>query len=276
MTISVSALEPPTLSGVLPELFRRQAVLASLGVLFLAALVPTLAAAASDPRMLEGAEVWTKPAKFLLSLSVYSFTSAWFFGYVDADHRRGRVARSIVLAIVITSVFEIAYILIQASRGERSHFNVGDPFHFAMYGLMGLGALVLAGASPLLAGLIVRWPRAGLRPAYRDAVVLGLVLTFVLGAGLGGAMSVRLSHWVGPAPGGPGLPLFGWSTTGGDLRPPHFFGIHAEQALPLFALLLPGCSFASRLAVWTAAGGYTAFTLWVFARALAGFPLIPA
>jgi hypothetical protein len=91
------------------------------------------------------------------------------------------------------------------------------------------------------------------------------------------------AHSVGVPDGGPGLPILGWSTTGGDLRIPHFLGLHALQALPLLALVLS--LLATRIPVLRAelvrvrlvlvgAAGFTGLLALVSWQAFRGQPLI--
>ena len=98
------------------------------------------------------------------------------------------------------------------------------------------------------------WRQRFADPALGWALRLGLILT-VLGASTGGLMTrptaaqianarathqmpLSGAHTVGAPDGGPGLPLTGWSTRHGDVRVPHFIGLHAWQVLPLFVLLV--------------------------------------
>ncbi|MEU4666308.1 hypothetical protein AB0F83_31695, partial [Micromonospora chalcea] len=96
----------------------------------------------------------------------------------------------------------------------------------------------------------------------------------------GARAGIRAAPSVGGPAGGPGLPLLGWSTTGGDLRVGHFVGMHALQALPLLAILLDrflgrrldGLTRARLVLVGGAA--YAGLTLLVTAQALRGQPLL--
>lgn len=94
---------------------------------------------------------------------------------------------------------------------------------------------------------------------------------------LTGRLTTVGAHTVGGPDGGPGLPGVGWSTRHGDLRVPHFFGLHAIQALPLIAFLA-GVRFGARRLpiVATAVAAYGLVFLLLTAQALAGLPVIAA
>jgi hypothetical protein len=247
-------------AATVTELFRRERRLALFGFALLALLVPLALAGALDERTLRGANVWLKPMKFALSLGLFALTTAWFVGHLLPAARRLRALDWIVWVLIGSASFELAYIALQAGLGQGSHYNVGDPLHGALYGLMGLGATALTATQPALAWLLLRHADPRRAPAYRLAVLIGLVLTFVLGATVGGLLSGL------QPPETAALPVIGWSLAGGDLRPAHFLGIHAQQALPLLGLVVAGgnARSASRT-VWTATAAYVL----LFAAALA-------
>ena len=284
MTTHVLSRAPATrsldgLASLTGTLIGRERHLAWAGFAILALVVPTALAWLVDGRTLNGISVWLKPLKFQVSVGLYLLTLAWFFGALPDGVKRGRVVRMLVAAALGASAFEIGYITLQAARGLASHYNVGDPFHGAMYTLMGVGAVTLTAVSPALAVLLVRHrPRTWSAPVWLS-VVLGLSLTFVLGAGAGAVLSAGEGHWIGGIRSDAGgLPIFGWSRTGGDLRVAHFLGMHALHVLPVIGLtaarLLP-----SRLtvpAVCLAALAYCGLTAITFMQALRGVPVIPA
>jgi hypothetical protein len=112
----------------------------------------------------------------------------------------------------------------------------------------------------------------------REAVGLGLVLTFLLTVPVAGWMSQHGGHFVGDPAAGGRLPVLGWSTEVGDLRAAHFLATHALHVIPLVAwvlvALLPPAW--AKPAVRGAVALYVASVAWTFAAALLGRPPIPA
>lgn len=249
--------------GITTELLARERRLAIYGAVLLAMLLPMAIAAGFDDRVLRGVNVWIKPMKFALSIAVLALTTAWFIGHLRPEHRRGRAVDRIVWLLVATGTFELVYITLQAALGQGSHYNVGDPLHGIMYTLMGLGALLLTATQPMLAWALHRHADPARPPAYRLAVQIGLWLTFVFGAGVGGVLGSMQPPDAAP---GATVPLFGWALAGGDLRPAHFIGIHAQQLLPLAGwVLATRATPVARRGVWAVTALYTL----LFAAALA-------
>jgi hypothetical protein len=214
---------------------------------FLVGLCIALVGLIVDPRVITGAPAWLKPVKFLISGSIYCVTLIWLLSYV-----RGRLASIVAWVTAVGLMIEIALVAFQATRGTTSHFNVSTPLNSAIWSIMGTIIVTIWSAALLTAILLMR--RRLPDPALTWAVRLG-VLVCIVGMGLGYLMTsptaaqqsvahaghgmpIAGAHSVGIADGGPGLPILGWSTVGGDLRAPHFFGLHALQLLPLAAWLL--------------------------------------
>ena len=235
------------LKNVLRDLWQTDAPLTAAGLLMLAVLVAALAGLWLDPRTIGGAPAWLKPAKFAASFAIYSLTLAWLFRYLGAWRQTKRIAG---WTTVVVFAVEMAVIAMQAWRGTTSHFNVGTPFDAAVFGVMGTAIFLQTAA--ILAVAVALWRERFADPALGWALRLGMALTIV-GASTGGlmvrpteaqladaragrGMPIAGAHTVGAPDGGAGLPGTGWSVEHGDLRVPHFIGLHAVQALGLFAV----------------------------------------
>jgi hypothetical protein len=231
----------------LDRLWRASPPLTAVGLLMIVAGVVSVIAVFIDPRTITGARAWLKPLKFAISTAVYSLTLAWVFGYL-MDWPR--VRRVVGWTTAIVFVLEVALIDAQAWRGTTSHFNVSTPVNATVFFIMG-GAILLQ-TFVSIAAAVALWRQPFVDRTLGWALRFGMTIT-ILGAFIGpmmtrptaaqiayGRAGHRMttvgSHTVGGIDGGPGLPLTGWSIEHGDLRVPHFIGLHALQALALVAL----------------------------------------
>ena len=238
-------------------------------------MVFCLLAGAIDDRLFNGVSVWSKPFKFALSLAVYFATLLAFSYYLPNGYLRTTAGRVLVVSLTWVAGIEMVYITIQSALGEASHFNTTTAFHRLMYSLMGLGAAWLVTALVWFAWVIGR--NNVQRNPIALAIVVGLVLTFILGGGFGGYLGGQTSHWVNAVQSDAnGVVFFNWATEGGDLRVAHFFGIHAMQAVPLFALLLPAqmTYMAKCILIAAFSSAYAGLCAFTFYQALQGQPFI--
>ncbi|WP_033442793.1 hypothetical protein [Saccharothrix sp. NRRL B-16314] len=246
--------------------------------LLMLALIPvSLVGLVADDRILAGSPIWFKPFKFAVSLALYTITLAWMYTFTT---RLRRLAWTAGTVVAVGLIIEMVVIVVQVVRGTQSHFNSTTPFDGTLFRIMGVTIAIVWVMHALIA-LALTFTRfedrvAGLAIRLGLAVgLVGLALGFLmsmpaegqdLSAGIVGA------HSVGVPDGGPQMALTGWSTTGGDLRIPHFVGIHALQAIPLVVLLLRGR--ATTNLVWGITIGYAGLTALLTWQALRGQPLL--
>lgn len=260
-----------------PGLFDAEPLFAASGLLIGLSLAPTLAAMALDHRQFLGENVWLKPIKFQIALTLYLLTLAFFARWLPAGMTARRSYRVYSGLVIFAIVAELIWVSGAAMYGTASHFNVTNPVMQGIYGLMGLLAVLLTSATLVHGIAIWRNPRTGLPPALHLSIALGLVLTFLLTLVVAGTLASFPGHLVGTPVTGATVPIIGWSREVGDLRAPHFLATHAMHVVPvaglLAAALLP--PRAALAAVWGCAVLFAAIVVACFAGALAGLPLVP-
>jgi hypothetical protein len=263
------------------ELVAHRLLMAGIGFQ-LGLFLPAVFALGLDERMVRDVATWAKPIKFHLSLTLLMATVALALPLMSRGWRVSRLVVWSVMALVIASTLDTAYFTLQGARGRASHFNADTLFEDVMYETTGIAAVVIL-IGCFIAGFAVwRSPRiagfTGTQVGMALGLMIGAVLTLVTAGFMAADVITESGRWAnGVRSDAQGLPIVGWSMTGGDLRVSHFFATHLMQALPLIGLA------ADRLAPRLAGRGLAVGTLlgvllvaWTFAQALAGRPFIGA
>jgi hypothetical protein len=271
-----AAMTAPTSPNALSAIaYQTTAIVAALAI-------PTFTAVLFDDRQLNGVSVWDKPLKFEAALVVHLVTLGLMATLFTVEAGRQRLVRWAYQITAFASVAEIAYIVLQAARGRASHFNSATELEFVLYLAMGVGAVSLVVAASAIGYALLNGAKPsighGLHTGSAWGLMLGGVATLLVAGVLSSGLIGGPGHWVGGIHSdAAGLPLTGWSTTGGDLRVPHFFATHMMQALPLLGLFADRF-FPRHATTVVGAGALTLVGLVVltFAEAVAGVPFVRA
>lgn len=275
-------------AALLDRLWHGSPPLTMVGALMIVAAGASVVGMLVDPRTIAGAPAWLKPFKFAVSTTIYSLTLAWIFGWLSDWPR---VRRVVGWTTAIVFVLEVAIIDAQAWRGATSHFNVSTPLDATLFLVMGGAILIQTLVSVAVA--VALWRQRFTDRALGWALRLGMTLTIVgaltgplmtrptamqlADARAGGRMTTVGAHAVGGADGGPGLPVTWWSREHGDLRVPHFIGLHAIQALALIAIGLRRWRWSEAVrvkALLAAAASYASLFLLLLWEALRGHSIV--
>lgn len=245
--------------------------------IFLALLIiPKLFMLGFDERLHNGVNIWIKPIKFDVALSIYLATLAIFACWIPQATRNARWFKAFNAIVIFSIFYEVIWINGAAAAGIGSHFNIASPLMGLAYTLAGLFSLILTSAALVYGILIFRNKQTGLSKPMHFAIWFGSIAMFFLTVITASYMAAQTGHLVGGnALDTEAYPFMGWATDGGDLRVAHFFASHIFHALPLFVLAAGlFSSQVSRTAVSGFAGLYTAFTFYTLWEAMNGTPFL--
>lgn len=220
------------MSNFIEELKTRNETLFYYGLFCLLFAIVFLALTKYSNAQVYNVSAWYKPFKFAFSTFLFSWAMAWYCYYLPDFN-----IKFFNWSVILLLGFEIVYIAIQASKGQLSHYNLSTPVYAALYSMMALAATLVTIYTAYVGLLFFTNDFPNLPNYYVWAIRLG-ILIFVLFSFEGFVMGSRLTHTIGGADGGKGLPLLNWSTKYGDPRIAHFIGMHALQVLPLLSYYL--------------------------------------
>jgi len=285
-----AVIPPPRIRAValLEPLWRASPPLTAVGLLMLVVAAASLVGVFVDPRIITGVPAWLKPFKFAISITIYSLTLAWIFQWLTDWPR---VRRVVGWTTAIVFVVEVAIIDLQAWRGTTSHFNASTPLDRTLFVVMGSAIALQTFISVAVA--VALWRQQFADKALGWALRLGMTLT-IAGALTGGLMTrptdaqladaragkgipIIGAHSVGGVDGGPGVPVTAWSREHGDVRVPHFIGLHAIQVLALIAVAVRRWHRPESVrvrAVFAAAASYASLFLLLLWGALRGTSVV--
>jgi hypothetical protein len=273
---------------MLSRLWHASPPLTAVGLLMALVAIPSLIGVFVDPRIITGAPAWLKPLKFAISITIYSLTLAWIFTFLGD---RPKMRRVVGWATAIVFVLEVVIIDLQAWRGTTSHFNSSTTLNRVLFLLMGSAILIQTFISVAVA--VALWRHQFRERALGWALRFGMTLTIagaltgplmtrptgeqLADARAGKGMTIIGAHSVGGQDGGPGMPVTGWSREHGDVRVPHFIGLHAIQVLALTAVALRRWRRPEGVrvrAVFAAAASYALLFLLLIWEALRGHSVV--
>ncbi|NNH69210.1 hypothetical protein HLB23_04885 [Nocardia uniformis] len=248
-----------------------------------------------DDRMLLNESIWLKPFKFGLSFALYTATLAWLLSF---PHRGRRVTWWLGTTFAVTGIVDVGFIVVQAARGTFSHFNTQTDAVNSIGQQVFMSGVIGLFLANLVLAVLLSWQRITDPPTSRairaglGIAALGMAMAYLVGGtgrqqvtdAYGRPVELAAGHTVmtdqPPVRDGVGaMPVTQWSTAGGDLRIPHFLGMHGIQVLLLAAVLL--ARFAPRIpwlrgeraradAIAVLALGYTALMAVLLWQALRG------
>jgi hypothetical protein len=215
---------------MLGEIYRKNPILFFLGAAHLLLFFVLLLYYPFNNVVVLGLNSVLKPLKFALSIWIYSWTMALILDTID-DAQKVKIYSWVA---VICMVFEQVAITFQALNGELSHFNRQNTFGIILFATMGVFILTVTLWTAFITYIFFKQKTYNISPLIVLAIKIGL-FSFVIFSLFGGYISSLQGHTVGASDGGDGLFILNWSTSFGDLRVAHFFGIHSLQIIPLFA-----------------------------------------